>query len=86
MMPVVMTMLVGMILARVRVRTVMCVGEVDIKFHAGDGGLLPMRNVEVIPVEFELLQLPFKFDGIHTEVEQRGDEHVAGDAAENVEI
>ncbi len=62
------------------------VGEMNIKFHAGDGGFLPARNVKVIAVELELFQLAFELARVHAEIEQRGDEHVSGDAAEEVEV
>ena len=60
--------------------------EVDIKLHASDGGFLSARDVEMIAVELELFQLAFEFAGVHAEVEQRGDEHVASNAAEEVEV
>ena len=76
---VVVPMIVGM-----SVVMIMC--EMDIELHASDGGFLPARNVQMIAVEFELLQLAFKLADVRAEVEQRGDEHVAGDAAEDIEI
>ena len=42
--------------------------------------------MEVVAVELEFFQLAFEFGGVHAEIQQRGDEHVARDAAENVEI
>jgi hypothetical protein len=74
------------VVVAVRVRVVMLIREVDIKLHAGDARLLPARNVEMVAVQLEFLQLAFEPAGVHAEVEQRGDEHVAGDAAEEVEI
>src|SRR5262249_3956661 len=53
---------------------------------AGDRGTLLPRDVEVIAVEFELFQFAFQFARVHAEVEQRGDEHVAGNAADEVEV
>ena len=67
-------------------RVVMVVREVDIEFDAGNGGFLSARNVQVIAVELEFLQLAFEFVRIHAKVEQRGDEHVTGDAAKNIEV
>jgi hypothetical protein len=63
---------------RVRMIMVMCMAvfvlvvmrEVDIKLHAGDGGFLPVRNVQMIAVELEFLQLTFEFGGVHAEIEQ----------------
>jgi hypothetical protein len=60
--------------------------EVDIKLHAVNRGLLLARNVQMIAVQFEFFQLAFQLVRVHAEVEQRGDEHVAGDAAENIEV
>jgi hypothetical protein len=62
------------------------VGQMDIKLHAGDAGFLFARDVEVIAAEFQFLQLTFQLAGIRAEVNQRADEHVAADAAENVEV
>jgi hypothetical protein len=62
------------------------VGQMDIKLHAGDAGFLLARDVEMIAVEFQLLQLALQLARIRAEVNQRADEHVAADAAENVEI
>ena len=62
------------------------VRQMHVELHAGDGRFFAARNVQVIAVELELLQFALKFFGVHAEVEQRGDEHVAGDAAENVEV
>ena len=83
---VMVAVFVGMFMAVVRVRVIMRVREVDVKFHPGNGGFLAASNVQVIAAELELLQFPLKFGGIHAQVEQRGDEHVACDAAENVEV
>jgi len=87
-------MFVGVVMMALRMIVVICMAmfvlvvmrEVDIKLHAGDGGFLPVRNVQMIAVELELLQLTFEFGGVHAEIKQRGDKHVAGDAAEEVEI
>jgi hypothetical protein len=84
---VVVRMFVPMVMAViVRVFVVMLLREVDIKLHAGDGGFLSARDVQVVAIEFEFLQLVFEFARVHAEIEQGGDEHVAGDAAENVEV
>ena len=62
------------------------IGQMDIKLHAGDAGFLLARDVEVVAVEFQLLQLALQLAAIRAEVNQRADEHVAADAAENIEI
>jgi len=68
------------------VLVVMIMREVNIEFHSGDGRFLLARNVEVVAAEFELFQLTFKPARIHAQVQQRPNEHVAGDAADEVEI
>ena len=62
------------------------IGQVDIQFHAFDAGFLLARHVQVIAVELQFLQLALQFAGIHAQIQQRADEHVAADAAENVEV
>jgi hypothetical protein len=67
-------------------RMLVVMSKVNVKFHPGNGRFLLARNVEVIAVEPEFFQFTFKFLGIHSKVEQRGNEHVAGDAADEVEV
>ena len=94
MMPVRMVMpvhaAIGFVMISVTVRMVMMVvmlmRDVDIKLHTGNGGLLLARNVKVIAVELELLQFTLELVRIHAEINQCGDEHVAGNAADEVEI
>jgi hypothetical protein len=62
------------------------VGQMDVKLHAGDAGFLLARDVKMITAEFQLLQLALQLAVIHPEVNQCADEHVAADAAENVEV
>jgi hypothetical protein len=62
------------------------VGQMDIQFHAFDAGFLLARDVQVIAVELQFLQLALQFAGVHAKVQQRADEHIAADAAENVEV
>jgi hypothetical protein len=60
--------------------------EMDIKLHAGDAGFLLARDVKMIAAERQLLQLSLQLAVIRAEINQRADEHVAADAAEDVEI
>jgi hypothetical protein len=60
--------------------------EMNVELHAGDGGLLLARDVEVIAFELELLKLLLKPARVHAQVQQRGNEHIAGDATNEVEI
>ena len=65
---------------------VVVVSDVNIKFNSGNGRFLPARNVEVPTFELELLEFALELPGVHAEIEQRGDKHVAGDAADEVEV
>jgi len=80
---VMMTVLMA-VLMFMRVIAIMC--EMDVKLHASDGRFLTARDVQMIAGELELFQFTFEFGGVHAEIEQRGDKHVAGNAAEEVEI
>ena len=62
------------------------VREVDIELDAADLRFLAASGMKVVAVELELLQFRFECGGIHAEIQQRADEHVAADAAEDVEI
>jgi hypothetical protein len=64
----------------------MVMRQVHVEFDSGDGGFLPERNMEVVAVELEFLQLAFEFFGVHAKIEQGGDEHVASDAADEVQV
>ena len=80
---VVMRMLVVVVMMAVRMIMVMCMAvfvlvvmrEVDIKLYAGDGGFLPVRNVQMIAVELELLQLTFEIKNFHGEFISATDAH-----------
>ena len=61
-------------------------GQMDIELHALDAGFLLARDVKMIAAEFQFLQLAFQFVRIRAEVNQRANQHVAADAAEDVEI
>ena len=80
-----MMMIMSMI-REVSVMMFLVVGQMGIKLHAGDAGFLFARDVKMIAAEFQLLQLALKLARIRAEVNQRADEHVAADAAENVEV
>jgi len=65
---------------------IVVVREVDIELDAGDAGLLRFGDVQVVAVELELFQFARELVGIHAKVNECGDKHVAGDAAEGVEV
>jgi hypothetical protein len=65
---------------------VVFVREVHVELDAGDALPLLLADVQMEAVEFELLDLAREFVRVHAEVEQRADEHIAADAAEDVEV
>jgi hypothetical protein len=68
------------------VLVVMVVGDVNVKLRAGDGGSLLAGNVEMVAVELEFAEFAVEAARVDTEVDQGADEHVAGDAAEDVKV
>ena len=64
----------------------MIMSEVDIELHPFDGGLVRPADMKMIVLEAELSQFPLQPVGIHANINQRADEHIAADAAEDVEI
>ena len=89
---VVMIMMVVVVVMGMRVR--MCgavvvrvfVGEVDIELYAFDACLVLTRDVQVVTVQFELLQFVRELVCIHAQIDQCADKHIAADAAENVQV
>ena len=75
---------------RVSVRDAIGVGvrvlEADVELHAGNVGLLPAGDMDMPAVEFEFFEFVFQRARIDAEINQRAEEHVAADAAENVQI
>ena len=85
---VMMAVLIVFVIATFTVLMVVVVfmREMHIELDAGDALAFVLADVQMEAVEFEFLQLAREFVGVHAEVEQRADEHVAADAAEDVEI
>src|SRR5689334_9518263 len=82
-----MLMLMGVfVIMMVIVAMFMIVLQMNIELHAGDSGFLAARNVQVIAIEPQLLQLVLELVRINAKIEQRGNEHIAADAAEDVEV
>ena len=71
---------------RMLVGVAVVVREVDIKLHTRDGGFFTAQYVQMVAVQLELLQLALQLGCVHAQVKQRANEHVAGDAAKNIEI
>ena len=57
-----------------------------VEFHTADAHLLPTGDVRVPAFELQLPQLPLQLPGVHAQINERTDKHVAADAAENVEV
>src|SRR5579863_6540732 len=64
----------------------MTVFEMDVELGAADLRFLAAGNVEVVAVELQLAEFAFELREVHAQVEQRANEHVAADAAKDVEI
>ena len=78
--------LVFMLIVIVLVSVVMVVTEMNIKFNSTDLRLLCASDVQVISFEVQFFQLSLQAVGVNAEVDERADEHIAADAAEDVEI
>src|SRR5256885_7148589 len=75
MMPVPMFMLVLMILL-----------QMHIKLHSFNIGFLLPSCMQVIVLQLQLAQFAIQLLELDTQVQHRADEHVAADAAENIEV
>jgi hypothetical protein len=65
---------------------VVIMGKVHIEFHPFNGALRFARSMQMIFMQPKLLQLVLQgFEG-DTQVEHSADEHVAANAAENIEV
>ena len=58
----------------------------DIELHARNAGLLLARDVDPVDLNAQLRDIVFELVLANAEVNELADEHVATDAAENVEI
>jgi hypothetical protein len=74
------------VIVTMQVLVPMIMGEVDIELHAFDGGLVRPADVKMIVREAEFFQFLLQLVCIHANINQRADEHIAADAAEDVEI
>ena len=70
----------------VGVSVIMFVRQMHIELHSLNGGLVLARDVEVIAIELELAEFVFQLVRVHAQIDQRANEHVAADAAKDVEI
>jgi len=85
--PVVVGVFVRMRFAAVRVRVlIMFIRQMHIELGPGNRPTFLPRNVQMVFVQPQLLQLVFERMRVHAEIKHRADEHVAADAAENIEV
>ena len=64
----------------------MFVRQMNVKLHPFNLGLLFSRGVKVVTVQMQLFEFVLQSMKIDAEIEHRADEHVAADAAENIEV
>jgi hypothetical protein len=60
--------------------------QMNIKLHSSDSRLLLPRNVKVIAIQPQFFQFMLEPVRVNSEIQERSDEHIAADTAENVEI
>ena len=60
--------------------------QMHVELHAFDRGLVLAGDMQMVAIQFEFAQRARELVGIHAEIKERADEHVAADAAEEVEI
>ena len=69
------------------VLVVMLILQMNIKFHAIDSRFFPARDVpQVVTIHAQFFQLVLELVRVHAQIQQRADEHVAADAAEDIEV
>jgi hypothetical protein len=82
-----MTMLMGMLVFMFMiVRMLVIVRQMHRKLHARDVILLTAFGVQMVTVEPQFLQLVFELVRIEAQVNHRAEEHVAAQAAENIQV
>ena len=64
----------------------MVIFDVDVEFDARDAGFFRAVRMQVIAIELELLELALEFLEIDAQVQKGADEHITGNAADEVEI
>ena len=60
--------------------------QVDVKFNPAQIGLLPTRGVKVEAIQTEFGEFPVQSVQIKAEIDQRAQEHVTADPAENIQV
>jgi hypothetical protein len=74
------------IMGMVVVVVVVVVVEVDVEFGALDAGFGDAMDMEVVAVDGQLAELGFEGIGRDPEIDERGEEHIAAEAAGEVEV
>jgi len=68
------------------VLVVMIMRQVNLELDSFDRSFVATQNVHVILIQAQFLELVFKPMAIHAQIQQRSDEHIAADAAKDIEI
>lgn len=82
---VVMVMMI-MVIMMVVLMAVIMIGQMNVEFDSGNPRFFAARNVEVITIDVEFLQFVLELVRIDAEIQQRADEHIAADSAENIQV
>ena len=69
-----------------RMFMVVIAGKVNVEFHSFNAGFVAAGDVQVIAFERQLFQFARQLIGIYAQIDQCADEHIAADAAENIQI
>ena len=83
---VIMVVTMMMMLVRVVVRMFVVIRQMHVEFHAFDAGFLFARDVQVVAVELQFFKFVLQLVRVRAQINHRADEHVAADAAEDVEV
>ena len=58
----------------------------NIEFHSGDAPFGASLNMKMVALQRQFFQLVLQLVGIDSQVDQGPDEHVAADAAKNIQV
>jgi hypothetical protein len=89
-MPVLMCVFVLMIMVMTMIlllmRVIVFMSQVNIELNPGDARFLGALGMQVVTLQMKLLQFVLKPMQVHSQIEQSANEHVAADAADEIEI
>ena len=80
-----MLMIVAMVMVVVFVMMV-SIRQMNIELHTSDALPFLTPHVQMIAIELQLPQLAFQFMRIHAQVDECRNEHIAGDAAKDIQV